>query len=207
MSRKQHEEAAMREEAMASAHEAQFNPQEKGGVCFALITHEPVPCWRSVTNPTEKHLQEAWTHRKAAADHRKASEALRNAEARACAGLADEDRDMSPFAHREDIARVEALSPPAFKSASWVESGAKITFRPTPGLTPERLQRIVDCHLARNADLGYDTARMSDCPLALKGVHAGVVPTTEGGVAVIVQSDNPIIAKQIVARANALALR
>ena len=45
-----------------------------------------------------------------AADHRAASQALRDAEGRACAGLSDADRDESPFHHRDDIASVETLS-------------------------------------------------------------------------------------------------
>ena len=207
MSRIEHERVAQREQAVAAEHAAQFNPTEKGGVCFALITHQPLPCWRSVTNPTQHHLEEAWAHRKAAADHRAASETLRSVEASACAGVADEDRDMSPFDHREDIARVEALSPPALKSASWVESGAKISFRPRPGLTQDKLQRIVDCHLARNAALGYEVPEMPNCPLALKGVHATVAPSMEGGLSVTIHSDNPVTAKQILDRANALAPR
>jgi hypothetical protein len=43
MSRTQHEEAARREESLAAQHAAQFDPNAKGGVCFALITQQPVP--------------------------------------------------------------------------------------------------------------------------------------------------------------------
>jgi hypothetical protein len=40
-------------------------------------------------------------------EHRAAPEALREAEARACAGVAPVERNASPFYHREDILRVE----------------------------------------------------------------------------------------------------
>lgn len=203
MSRVRHEEAANREELTASEHAAQFNPSENGGVCFTLITHQPVPCWRSTTNPTEEHLEDAWAHRRVAAEHRAASKALRDAEARACAGIADEERDMSPFTHRDDIARVEALPQSSLTRAA-KGAGVSITFRPTPGLTVERLRKVVDCHLARNAALGYEAARTTSCPLALEGIHAEVVRSREGGVSVIVRSEDQTIGKQIFDRAKAL---
>jgi len=39
-------------------------------------------------------------------------------------------------------------------------------------MTAEWFQRIVDCHLARNASLGFSAAEMPYCPLNVKGVHA-----------------------------------
>lgn len=47
-------------------------------------------------------------------------------------------------------------------------------FRPVPGLTKELFQRIVNCHLARNAVLGHDAPELAYCPLAPKGVTAEV---------------------------------
>jgi len=43
-----------------------------------------------------------------AADHRAAAQALRDAEGTSCGGIAESDRDVSPFDHREDITSVTA---------------------------------------------------------------------------------------------------
>lgn len=46
-----------------------------------------------------------------AADHCAAFQSLRDAEARACGGIPDNERDMSPFDRREELASVERLTP------------------------------------------------------------------------------------------------
>ena len=110
--------------------------------------------WTSAENPTEESRREATRHRQMAADHRAASQALRDAEARACAGLREADRDMSPFAHREDIANVEPLTEPVpFGRGTNIRQtvGTVVTFRAVLGMTAEWLQRVVDCHIARAA--------------------------------------------------------
>ena len=112
---------------------------------------------------------------------------------------------MSPFAHREDIESVAQLfglqqgrrtveSPKALR-------GARIAFRPVPGLSQERLQRIQDCHLARNAVLGHDVPEMDYCPLVPKDVTVQVL---SGGdrYLVDVQSTNPASAQEIWTRAQ-----
>ncbi len=140
-----------------------------------------------------------------AADHRAASQALRDAEARACIGLADGDRDMSPFDHREDIASVGPLTVNVLSSKGQFTRtvGAIITFRALPGMTAQWLQRIVDCHLARNAALGHDVPAMVHCPLALKDVTARVTPT-DAGFAIAVRSEDSDTATEILRRARAL---
>jgi hypothetical protein len=55
---------------------------------------------------------------------------------------------------------VEELKTPASTTSaarSFVPrtEGAVISFRATPGLTAQWLQRVIDCHLARNAALGH----------------------------------------------------
>jgi len=107
-----------------------------------------------------------------AAQHRAAAEVLRQAEAQACVGISERDRDTSPFANRQDIAAVTRYTEwnrngPRF-------AGATIEFRAAPGLTAEWLQRRIDCHRARSAVLGFDQPDIGVCPLALKGVTARV---------------------------------
>jgi hypothetical protein len=63
------------------------------------------------------------------------------------------------------------------------------------------MQRILNCHLARNAVLGHDVPEMDYCPLVPKDVTAQV---TSGGdrYLVDVQSRNPASAQEIWARAQ-----
>jgi hypothetical protein len=80
-----------------------------------------------------------------AADHRAASQALRDAEARACVGISDDDRDMSPVMHRDDIASVEPLNVALGSEKAQIArmEGAVLAFRAAPEMTAEWLHRIV----------------------------------------------------------------
>jgi hypothetical protein len=139
---------------------------------------------------------------------------LRDAEARACAGLAEEDRDMSPFSHAADIQSVsprheepkgERGTPTAVGRAQDRMPtrlvGATVVFGAKPGLTAEWLQRIVDCHLARNAAVGHDMSEMPDCPLVPRGAQA-TVRSAGGGFAVDVRADDDKTAAEILQRAQ-----
>jgi hypothetical protein len=70
-------------------------------------------------------------------------------------------------------------------------------------MTAPWLQRIVDCHLARNAALGHADTSMPDCPLLPRGVSARV-SATDTGFAVAVQSEDSATAADILRRARAL---
>lgn len=204
----QHEAMANDEDKNAAAHAGQYDqaagrPKTRCGPGRGELD----VCWSSLTNPTAEHLEEAEQHRKMAADHRAASQALRDAEASACAGLSDQDRDMSPFAHREDIASVAPLEVRGSGKAPVIRrEGVIITFRATPGLTTQWFQRVVNCHLARSAALGHVMPEMSYCPLVPKGVSAKVT-AGDTGFAVAIQSDDPEVAREILKRAEALVGR
>ncbi len=202
MSAAQHQASANDHARLADTHAAQYSADASVGV---QNCDDRGGCWTSTTNATDAHQGEARKHRKMAADHRAASQALRDAEARACVGLADDNRDMSPFGHREDIASVEPLveNVPSGKAQFAKTTGAVITFRARPGMTAQWLQRIVDCHLARNAALGHDVPEMPYCPLVPKNVTARVT-STDTGFAVAVRSDDPDAATEILKRARAL---
>lgn len=165
-------------------------------------------CWISIENPTAAHLEAADRHKRHAADHHAASAALRDAEARACGGIARGDRDMSPFEHREDIVGVSPLVLNEFDARTKFPPermvGATVTFRAISGLTAEWLQRVVTCHLARNAALGHLVPEMADCPLVPRDVEARVSPAGDG-FAVAIRSSDPKIAREILARAQRLA--
>jgi hypothetical protein len=204
MSASQHEAMAEEAQQTAELHAGQYD----AGASVEVKRCARGNCWTSVQNPTAEHLEEAAKYRKMAADHRAASQALRDAEARACVGLADEDRDMSPFAHREDIATVEPLSvgTNTGKVATMRRVGAIVTFRALPGMTAPWLQRVVDCHLARNAALGHESTEMPDCPLVPKGVTAHVRETYTG-FAVEIRAEDSATAAEILRRALALVGR
>ena len=73
-------------------------------------------------------------------------------------------------------------------------------------MTAEWLQREVDCHMARNAALGYQMPEMSECPLMIKGATA-TVTSTGNGFAVSIRSDDMTAATDIRHRAEALTSR
>lgn len=214
----QHEAMAAGAEHGAALHQAQYDPnavREKCGIGGGAYGPAQPACWTSSVNPTEQHLEQADQLQKAAAAHRAASQALRDAEARACAGLSDEDRDISPFAHREDIVDVQPIISNVTSSVQSVASpkeqyakvrGATVTFRAVPGMTAAWLQRVVDCHLARNAALGHVVPEMPFCPLVPNGVTA-IVSEAGGGFAVAIQSDDDATAEEVLRRARALVTR
>ncbi len=203
MSQAQHEQAAQQEEQVAGGHGEQHDPSatEETKTCGGRGA-----CWTSSSNPTAQHKEDAAKHRELAAQHRAASADLAQAEAKACVGIDDDDRDMSPFYHREDISSVTPLQTYAGgtgKQRVVKANGATVVFRALPGLTAEWLQREVDCHIARASSMGHNMSEMSYCPLMLKGVTAKV-SSTGSGFAVEVSSEDSTTAKEILRRAQAL---
>jgi hypothetical protein len=159
--------------------------------------------WRSDSATTAAYVQQL---RNTAASQRATSQALRNAEATACAGLGDRDRDVSPFAHREDIASVQPLNETegVSEAPETHMAGAVVSFRALRGMTAPYLQRVVECHLARDAALGRDVPESAWCPLVPSGVTARVT-ATPAGFDVAVRSDDHATAKEVLRRARSLA--
>ena len=197
------------------------------GVYAGCLEYDASNCyvrWGSTENATDRHLKDAQMHRKLAEKHRAASQALRDAEQRFCSGIPEADRDLSPFYHREDIVAVQGVkkstggeaygggeNPSRVVEIQQIEKkvfgpaglqGARITFRAVSGMTGEWLQRVVDCHLARNAVIGNDET-MGFCPLAVPQVTASVTSTGKG-FAIDVTSDDADSAQEVVKRAWAL---
>lgn len=209
MSTSQHERAAAEHEKTGGDHDAQFRPASRDTTDETNCATYLGSCWAS--NPTEKHRDEAREHRTIAAKHRVASESLRRAEATACVGVSTMDRDMSPFMHREAVLRVGALI--RMESAVYdggdttkKQVGATVVVLPAVGLSAERLQRVVTCHAARAASLGYDTPELSFCPLAVKGATA-TVRSDGDGFAIDVAADSPAGAAEVLTRAQRLLAR
>jgi hypothetical protein len=90
MSADQHDEEAAKEEREAASHAKRFNPSARVIPRDDCMVPPPnglaFPCWSSTMNPTAWHMREAVLHAHHAAEHRAASEELREAEGRACEG-------------------------------------------------------------------------------------------------------------------------
>jgi hypothetical protein len=206
MSASEHEAMANQEQQSSEAHGAQYDPAAFAAK-EACTGGRGNPCWTAPANPTAGHATAAAHHHELAAQHRAASEALRSAEASACSGIPEGDRDMSPFEHREDIRSVSPLREDIKmgKSTSFRMAGAEVVFGAVPGMTAEWLQLVVNCHLARNAAIGHEAAAadMPYCPLTLRGAQASVRSVGDGFVVAIRASDEET-SKEILRRAEAL---
>lgn len=200
-----HQQSAKEHDATADAHADQYDPSATREVerCRGLSRGRDFgACWTSATNPTKEHQRTAAEHRRHAAEHRAASEALRQVEAKACSGIAEEDRDNSPFMHVEDIESVSPLTESVAKHPPR-QVGAIVKFAAVKGMTTEWLQRVVDCHVARNAALGHVVPDMPNCPLVPKGVSASV-SSTDRGFAVSIRGEDAAAQREILARAQRL---
>ena len=183
----------------AAGHELAAAKEEAAGRCPPGASAS-APCWTALKSYQQK-----------AAEHRAAGQALRDAEAKACSGVPDYDRNVSPFLHSEDIEQVAPLNvPTTYAGEAQIPAGhdsafkgAVISFRPARGLSQEWLQRVIDCHLARNAVLGHDLAEMPNCPLVPKDVTAQAKSAGDHFV-VEVSSDDPATAQEVWRRAQRL---
>jgi hypothetical protein len=154
--------------------------------------------WESCWTPTRAaHRAEAEEHLRLAREHRAASQALRDAEARACDGVTEQDRNESPFSHIDDINSVEPLGAGRFVD------GARVVFAKAPFLSRAILQKIIDCHVARADALGHVVPEEAFCPLNLPNVKA-VVKEASNGFVVDITSDDRGAAQEVLRRALAL---
>lgn len=161
-------------------------------------------CWSSAvpTGAGSYGMMKAAEQREAAAEHRRVSQALRDAELRACAGIAEADVNVSPFAHKDDIIGVQVLQA-IQPDGSRVPLGAQIRFHELRQLSADWFQHVIDCHVARDNALGHDVPEMSYCPLVPRGATA-TVSAVPHGFMVDIRSDDPQGAAEIARRAQAL---
>lgn len=202
----QHDQLAAHNEQAASKQAAKYDPaaRQTQYKCTGKAGRAEVDielCWTSEVNPTADHLKKAQRLHALAEEQRATSEKLRAAEQTACTGVSELDRTMSPFSHPEDVAAVTPL-----KSAASRPEGALITFRAIDGMTAPRLEKLVNCQLARNACLENAAQEMAYCPLVLRNVKASVTPTTDGLFSVSIRSDDPSIAQEVLRRSEALVV-
>lgn len=161
-------------------------------------------CWTTGIDGSADFAARAAAHRKHGAGHRAASASLRALESRVCAGVSEEDRDISPFERAGDIVSVDPLMESTSANAPPRMAGAIVVFRPVSGLSVRGMQRLLDCHLARNGELGYPPAETLGCPLAMKGVEARAA-TAPLGVVVVIRAADDATSKEILNRAQQLS--
>ena len=104
------------------------------------------------------------------------------------------------------LARMRTIQPRGPYLIGGMCEGALIAFQSVEGMTAPRLERLVTCHLARNACLDDGAKDVAYCPLALKNVKATVTQTADGLFAIAVRSDDPTVAEEILRRAQALTV-
>ena len=161
------------------------------------------PCWGAQSPETQREVAEL---RRKANEHRNAA-AVRKAEEEACAGVSEADRVQSPFSHHDDIVSVQRLGI-RLPQGGIQDAGAMVVFRKVPRLTAPLFQKILDCHLARDAAFGFDARELEYCPLdvnplsfhQLKASVAERANTFE----VKIYSDNEEIARKVLTRAESL---
>ena len=177
-------EAAKRHEQEAIAHRSRAE-------FFASSCPTGAPCWSALANPgVAQEYEQAEKQERFAADHRARVKELHDAELQSCRDVSEYDQTVSPFAHLRDIRSVAPITGDAGRL-----QGMVVSFKEVRGLTVESVQRIVRCHLARNAALGHDVPEMVNCPLVSR-VHATVFGD-EGAVAVRITADDDAAAREL----------
>lgn len=164
------------------------------GVPEALVN---TPCWRPILEVRPEFLDKAEEARAMARLQREKFPALAPAEQGACSGLTETEIAVSPFFYREDIVRIEK------DEAEGVVRGVEVRFGAVPGLTPDRLERVVRCHLAR-AEVMCDPTVTDYCPLVLQGVTADIIPAQDGGVTVRIMAPDEAGAQEVLSRVGGL---
>lgn len=192
-----HESAAVANESLATAHagEAALAPP-----CADVPGIYDI-CWTR-SDTAASHAELAERHRVLARHHRDAAERLRETRADSCRGVAPADQEQSPFSHLGDISTVELLDGADAGSEDDIPV-VRITFVPRPGLTVQSIEAVIACHIAVNAALGHDLARMPACPLVPRGVRA-VASEREDGVGVTLSASESAV-PEVRERARLLA--
>lgn len=195
-------------EARAAAREQVAAPAQPAYVCGDQALADQAtsggerlggraPCWRGETNAVERDRAAAARLRADARAHRAQARALLRTSHAWCAGLPVAELDHTPFDHREDLQSVSAeLEGDRIR-------GARIRFRPVPGLTAEWLRQTLACHQALAAAEGYDPHYLASCPAVIAGTTIDVIDDPDGLV-VVIRGDDPAAALTAYGRAEAL---
>jgi hypothetical protein len=193
-------EVGVRENEQAAQHHERSAAEHRSAASsfgnLQAACQDNAPCWSSLAVQEGHEREQADYQLKLATEHRKVAKGLRDAEARACTGVSEYDRAVSPFTHQKDIADVSPIIDTSAGAKGRRVLGITVTFRPVTGLTAERLQKIADCHIARNTALGHDVPELHDCPL-VPFVTALVTHRAEG-LAIEVRGQDPAAVDEVI---------
>lgn len=206
-----HQSAAAEEQA-ASEHERAAAVLERQAAnspgewrCGPWSSGDPDEiCWTSPreSSASAHELMRASEQLAAAAEHRRVSAALRDAEVKACSGISAADMADSPFAHKADIVQVEVIQG-SFADGTVRPVGARVRFHEIEHLSGPVLEHLIACHIARDDAMGHDVPEMSYCPLVPRGAWATVEVIPHGYI-VEIRSNDAAGVREIVKRATAL---
>jgi hypothetical protein len=218
----EHESEARRAEQLAAQHERRRDPdlysiQRCGAVgspalqgpisapqagfnASGMATPPSDPCG-SWFDEKRDHELEAERQRLIAAQHRAAAARLRSGEAQACNNLSSEDRTARPYQTSDDLLAVREL--PDYGrtgKASSQRGGARVLLREQPGMTADRLERVLQCDAARAMVEGG----AEHTPWAVPGAQSTVVETNLGLLVEVTANDRKT-AEEIARRAALLS--
>lgn len=161
MSAQAHEEEAAKHAQVAQEHDAEYDPNAtRTNVGGGVTSGSDFPAYEADYNPTEGHRVAAERHRKHAADHAAAAEALARSEEDACKSIAPASRASCPL-----LGPVVAVED--------IPTGVRISLR--KGTDVEAFVEHVRCHLAFANTRGREG--MDHCPLYLPGIQVRRVGT------------------------------
>jgi hypothetical protein len=203
-----HAAAAERHEQAALAHEQMVAQVENNPATYSCgdeVLNEQMtsgteqltswmPCW-DLTEETEiRHRAAARRERALAQRSRDNVAALLRAEEAYCRGIHPRELGHSPFAHRKAIAEVIP------HRQSGEIRGARIVFKPVPGLTAAYMVRAIECNQARRAVLGIE---VPDDPSLVPGAEVTVAERS-GHLEVLVRLPSQVDGAIALARAQEL---
>jgi hypothetical protein len=120
----------------------------------------------------------------------------------ACRGVPEAESHLAVLLSPDDVLRVEPLGPRdhAADPTVPVGEGARIVLASRPFVTPDWLQRVVDCHLSRASGGKPGTDRS---PLDVAGTSV-LVTGAPGTLTVTIATRDRHAAREVIARARAL---
>lgn len=156
---------------------------------------------RVLLSASEHEAEARWGEADAAAEHLAAARRIRDQAEQVCSGV-DEYARQEPFPDRRTVASVGWLMHPHRRGAKQLH-GARLMLAAHAPRAGE-LQRMLDCHLARSAALGWDRPEASSCPLCVRGASAKAVEG-KGGPRIEVDTGGGPAAEEVWRRARLLA--
>jgi hypothetical protein len=207
----QHEDEARRAEQLAAQHERRRDPglysvqrcagmgspslqgpasAPQAGFNSSSISAPPTVTCGNWFDEERSHRTEANYQRWVAAQHRAAAARLRSVQARACNDLSSEERTARPIQTREDVLAVRTLPDYSMtgKAASQ-RGGATVLVREQPGLSAQRLERVLRCDAARTLVEGG----AERTPWAVPGSESAVVQADHGLLVEVTANDRETV--------------